>query len=185
MRRKLVILVALAALIPTLASAQRGGGGSGGGSRAGGSRGGGASFKIPSRGDLEDLNPASFLIDKRKKIGLNDEQVAALKLVETHIKERYKINLVVYDSLRRNARPMQGSDRGAAPSQAEQDEMRRAMQGLQMALTAVRNQRTADIDEALGALTDPAVKAKAAEILKEQQEDFERLMPGGGRGGDR
>ncbi len=184
MKRKFYVALAILALVPTLATAQRSRSGSSGGDAGGGGatrRGGGPSFKMPSRGDLEDMNPATFLIDKRKKIQLTDEQVTALKGVETAIKDRYKVNLAVYDSLRRNARPMQGIDRGAAPSPAEQAEMQKAMQGLQQALMTVRNQRTADIDATLAAITDPATKAKAVELLKEQEADFARLMPGGGR----
>ena len=112
---------------------------------------------------------------------LNDEQVAAIKVVEGQIKERYKVNLAVYDSLRRNARPIDTRIKGGAgTSPGEQAEMQKAMQGLQMALMTVRNQRTADIDAALNAITDPAAKAKAVDAIKDQQQDFDRLMPGGG-----
>ena len=56
-----------------------------------------------------------------------------------------------------------------------------AMRGLQQALMGIRNQRTADIDATLAVLTDPAVKAKAVALIKDQEEDFMRMMPGGDR----
>ena len=186
MTRRFYVALAMLALVPTLATAQRTRGGSSGGDvgsgGGGGGGGGGRAFKMPTRGDLEDMNPATYLIDKRKKIGLSDEQVTALKAVETQIKERYKVNLAVYDSLRRSARPIDANKmKGASgTSPGEQAEMQKAMQGLQLALMTVRNQRTADIDAALATITDPAVKAKAVEAIKDQEQDFAKLMPGGG-----
>lgn len=187
MTRRFLASLALLVLIPTLATAQRSrGGSSGGDAGSGGGGGGGRSFKMPSRGDLEDMNPASFLLDKKKKLGLTDEQVAAIKVVEGQIKERYKVNLAVYDSLRRNARPIDTKIKGASGTSAgEQAEMQKAMQGLQLALMTVRNQRTADIDATLAVITDPATKAKAVELIKDQEQDFARLMPGGDRDRDR
>jgi hypothetical protein len=188
MTRRIHVALAMLVLIPTLATAQRTRGGSGGGDPSagsgggGGGGGGGRAFKLPSRGDLEDMNPASFLLDKKKKLGLSDEQVAAIKVVEGQIKERYKVNLAVYDSLRRNARPIDIKVKGGSgTSPGEQAEMQKAMQGVQMALMTVRNQRTADIDATLAAITDPAMKAKAVELIKDQELDFARLMPGGDR----
>jgi len=179
------------ALIPSLATAQKGGKSSGGDEGGGGGapRGGG-SFKAPTRGDLEDMNPASFLIDKKKKLQLTDEQVAAVKVVDEQIKERYKVSLATYDSLRRGSRSVSASVSSSrskqkfatdAPSPAEQESMQLAMRGIQQALMGIRNQRTADVDATLAAITDPAVKAKALALLKDQNEDFLRLMPGGDR----
>jgi hypothetical protein len=192
MKLRLYVALALMAMVPTLATAQKGGKSSGGGDEGGGGGAprGGASFKAPTRGDLEDMNPASFLIDKKKKLQLTDEQVAAVKVVEEQIKERYKVSLAAYDSLRRGSRSVSasvGSSRSKqkfatdAPSPAEQASMQVAMRGIQQALMGIRNQRTADVDAALAAITDPAVKAKAIALLKDQEEDFMRLMPGGDR----
>mgnify|MGYP003327280768 CR=1 FL=1 len=194
MKRNLYVALAMMALIPTLATAQRTGSRSSGGDDGGGSSGGaprgGAAFKSPTRGDLEDMNPASFLIDKKKKLQLTDEQVTALKAVEGQIKERYKVSLASYDSLRRASRSVSAEVGGSrskqkfatdAPSPAEQASMQQAMRGLQQALMGIRNQRTADIDATLAVLTDPAVKAKAVALIKDQEEDFMRMMPGGDR----
>jgi len=190
MKLRLYVALATMALIPSLATAQKGGKSSGGDEGGGGAPRGGGSFKAPTRGDLEDMNPASFLIDKKKKLQLTDEQVAAVKVVDEQIKERYKVSLATYDSLRRGSRSVSASVSSSrskqkfatdAPSPAEQESMQLAMRGIQQALMGFRNQRTADVDATLAAITDPEAKAKALALLKDQNEDFMRLMPGGDR----
>src|SRR5258708_36260352 len=123
MRVRLLSL-AVMLLVPSLAAAQGGGmGGMGGGRRRGGGMGGNeggreaAPPKFPEAKDLQNYNPAAYLIDKRKKLSLADSQVAALKSLEGRIFERNAPLLVRYDSLRREYHPA-ARDANAAPATA-------------------------------------------------------------------
>src|ERR1039457_2079215 len=114
--------LAFVLLVPSIALAQRGGGmgGMGGGRRGGGRGGEGGAReaeppKFPEAKDLQKFNPASLLIDKKKKLSLADSQVAALKALESKIYERNAALLVQYDSLRSAYRPP-ARDANATPS---------------------------------------------------------------------
>jgi hypothetical protein len=165
-------------LVPTLAFAQRGGGRGRSDDNSGGQRQA-PQRPLPSVRDLEDLNPATILIDKKKKIGLADDQVTQLKALEKTIKDRNKPLLAEYDSVRRKVRPPSSIDRGATMSAGEQQEMQQAMQGMRSIVQRMRAQRIADSEEALKLVADEGQKKKATDVLKDQDEDFDKILPGG------
>lgn len=180
MRRSLFrVLVLAAVLVPSLALAQR----SGGRGRSDDSPAGprpAPQRPLPTARDLEELNPASLLVDKRKKIGLTDETVAQLKTLAATIKERNTLVLSAYDSVRRKVRPPNfGSKASQAPSTTEREQMQQAMMGMRELLLRMRAQRVADTEETIKLVTDDAQKKKALEFLKDQDEDLDQLLPGG------
>jgi hypothetical protein len=176
MTRKTVALLATLSLVPAIAFAQRGRGGGVSGAPA--SRQPTASrLRLPSRGDIEDLSPSAFLRDKRKKLQLADADVNALKAAETAAKDRNKVVLTAYDSVRKEMQAL--SDAPEIGSNADAAVLRRmAFSNL---MEQIHNQRTADRAEALAAI--PADKKEQAEaLLKEQDEEFDRTVGSAGRG---
>jgi len=195
----LIICAALA--LPTVTFAQ-------GGNRGGG--GGGAPSARPAKAnEIEDLNPARMLVDKRKKIGLADSTVNQLKALDKKIAERNKSLIQQYDSVRRdmrfpNAAPSGGemaakmgaSARGRVPvggtvtggggaeqSPEEAAKLRAQMQALGEIVAKLRDRRPADLAESL-ALLSPDQAEKAKEFVNQQNDEFEKVLPNrGGRGG--
>jgi hypothetical protein len=176
--RRLVILAVV--LAPAVLAAQgRGMGGMGG--RRGGSRGGmgsggsRAAPKFPVAKDLEKLNPAALLIDKRKKLSLSDSQVASLKTLELKIYERNGDLMAQYDSVRKEYRPASGAsadDKGQAEAIAQ-------VKLMSSILDQLVERRHADVQESL-ALVPEEHKKTAAELLDKQDKDFLELIPSGG-----
>jgi len=176
-----VLAIAAICLAPVLATAQRGGaGGSGAKRMEGGADPSKSRVKLATRGDFEDLSPAGFLRDKRKKLQLGDAEANALKAAEATAKERNKAVLVAYDSVRREVQKMADSpDIGGNANDAALRRM--AFQNL---LGQIREQRAVDRAEAL-TLIPAEKKTQAEELLKEQDEEFTKAasMGGGRRGG--
>lgn len=178
MPRHLRSLVVVAILIPSVASAQRGGGG-GGGSRTGSDTSmrrmrteQGSGPRYATRGDIEDLSPAAFLRDKRKKLQLDDAAVTALKAAESTARDRNAPLLATYDSLRRELIRVAGQPE-ADPNAAT---LRRVAFAHQMDL--VREARVRDRADALAAIPD-AKRPAADDLLKENDEDFDKKMSAG------
>ena len=182
-------------LLPSLALAQRGMGGMGGGGRRGGmgrdngSRGADAP-KFPEAKDLQNFNPASLLIDKKKKLSLADSQVASLKTVEGKIYERNAALLVQYDSVKQMYRPLD-RDANTATGPAADSVRARAMTQMRFMrslLDSLQDRRRADVQQALDQIADEKQKKKAAEYIDDQDKKFNDLMPqvpGGGGSGRR
>jgi hypothetical protein len=191
--RKLAIL-ALVAAPAALAAQGRGMGGMGGrrgGGREGMSSGGSrVAPKFPVAKDLEKLNPAALLIDKRKKLSLSDSQIALLKALELKIYERNGDLMAQYDSVRKEYRPpssSSGDDKGQAESMAQ-------VKLMTSLLDQLVDRRRTDVQESLTLVTDEHKKT-AAELLDKQDKEFLEQIPSGtgrpssdgrkGRPGDR
>ena len=185
---KLIILAL--ALIPAMASAQRGGGGGGsaGGSRIRGDKeadwnsitnGDKGSVKL-SKGDVEDMSPVKLLIDKRKDLKLQDDQTNKLKDLEKALKEKNAALFTAFDSLRRAAQPPMHD-----PSDEERGRMMEARRMLGAVVQTIRENYDASAKDALVVLDDTQ-KAAANELLdkqrKETQETLRAKLGGGGRG---
>ena len=175
---KLAALVLIAA--PTVLLAQRGMGGMGGGGRRnggmGGNNGGNRSApKFPVAKDLEKLNPAALLVDKRKKLSLTDSQVAPLKTLELKIYERNGALLAQYDSVRKDYRPPSGQATTAADDKAQADAIAQ-MRMMRSILDQLIDRRRADVQEALS-LVPEEQKKKAAEFLDKQDKEFLEQIP--------
>lgn len=212
MRVRVSFPLVVLALLPSMALAQFGGGGGGGmgggmGGRGGpggmggmggpsGRRGGemggppgGANRappKFPEAKDLQNYNPATLLIDKRKKLSLSDSQVAAFKTLESKIYERNAPLLVRYDSARREFRPPTDAPRDTTAASngaraAAMDQLR-LMRSL---LDSLQDRRRTDVHDALDMLSDDKTKLQAAKFIDEQDKDFDKQMPQMGPAGGR
>ena len=139
-----------------------------------------AAPRYMSRGDIEDMAPAPFLRDKRKKLQLDDAAVNALKAAEQAAKDRNKDLLAAYDSVRREVQKYAGQN-SLGGSNSNDAALR------QMAFGNLRQQvseaRGIDRDEALKAIPEDK-RAAAAELLAEVLVQFLQEF-GGGRGGRR
>ena len=189
--RARTFLILFLALLPSLSLAQRGGGMGGrrGGGRTGGDRGMSREApKFPEAKDLQKFNPASLLIDKRKKLSLADSQLAALRSLEVWINERNAPLLVRYDSVRRDYRPPSATNRDAAPgADSTRGAAMAEMRFMRSLLDSLVERRRADVSETLALIPDEKQKVKAAGVIDEQDKQFADALPrvfspvGGGR----
>ena len=131
--------------------------------------------RYPTVRDVEDHNPASLLVGKRKKLALADSSVAQLKTLEQSIKARNAPTIAMYDSVRRRIIQSLALDAtDATPALQQQDQQNKL--GLRNLYIALREQRVKDSAEALALVPEVSKKA-AADLLKDQGEDFDRMMP--------
>jgi hypothetical protein len=187
-----VASLALVVLAPSIALGQRSGmGGMGGGRRGGmgGERGRDAEPpKFPEAKDLQNYNPASLLIDKRKKLSLADSQVVPLKVLQAKIYERNAALLVRYDSLRSSYRPpvRNGGDAPTPGTDSTRILAMAQMRGMRDLLDSLSERRRIDVHDALDLIADEKGKKKAAEFVDDQDKKFNDLIPqlpaGGGSG---
>lgn len=193
MRMLIVASLALTLILAGSAGAQRGGGGmggmgrgGGGGGMGGGRRGGGGmnrdeEVKFPSASDLQKFNPAALMVDKRKKVSLDDGQVTALTAIRARIYERNSGVLARYDSIRKDYRPAKPQDQSRTGSTPETDSARVAslnqMRTLSGLLDSLSARRTADVKEVLDFLTEEKQHRAAVDLLNEQDRDFSDKLP--------
>lgn len=193
--RTRILAVAMTACIPVALVAQRGGGGGGGASSAPPAASGGtqaAGAKTPSSRDFAEMNPASLLVDKKKKVSLADSTVAQLKAIAKKIDERNKPFYASYDSVRKWTMPLSsGAAASARPgfspgdnnlsasstSEGEAAKMRSSMRDLRNMMTELKTRREADVADALGAVPD-AQKDAAKALLGQQTDELGKLIGG-------
>ena len=187
--RSRLFAVALTACIPSLVFAQRNrGGGDAATPAPAASSSSGA--KSPSSHDLQDLNPASLLVDKKKKASLPDSTVAQLKAVEKKINDRNAQFYATYDSVRKWTVPLaSGAASRSQPgfsagdnslststsSAAEQAQMQSAMRELRKLMAEYRDRHSADVTDALAVVPDAQKKA-ATDLLNSQNGDLDKLL---------
>jgi hypothetical protein len=190
------IAALLLVLTPALASAQMGGMGGGRGMGGGGGMGGGRNGEMMGAGsrpdqklatakEIEKLNPAALLIEKRKKLSLADSTAAALHTLELKIYERNGDLLARYDSVRQTVAPAAKS--GDEPSAQQSADRQLGMQVMRKTLEQLMDRRHTDVGETLD-LVPEASRKKAAGLLDDQDQEMGKLMPrsgGGDRGGNR
>jgi hypothetical protein len=122
------------------------------------------------------MNPADYLIDKKRKLKLDEATLTALGTASAAINERYAPALARYDSLRTQvnmARNRMSS--GMAPSVEEQQIARERMIVLVRTMAELRAQRTKDVDEALALLPEDK-RTEGRALLDEQAEDMVRTF---------
>ena len=174
---RVALLIALCAF-PAISSAQRVGAGEKRQPRLPGESG--PRLRLPTRADFEDLSPASFLRDKRKRLQLGDADVNALKATESAANERNNVVLAAYDSVRREMQKL--ADSPNLGDNANDAALRRmAFSNL---TDQIREERGADRADAIAAIAaDKRTQPDA--LLKEQDDEFLRKMgsAGGGRRG--
>ena len=192
MRARIFTVALSVAVMPSMVFAQKGGGGAPA-APASTSSPTAAMVKLPSARDLQDLNPASLLIDKKKKASLPDSTVAQLKAVEKKINERDKQFFATYDSVHKFTRNM-AADNGPAggsqmmhggqgdskltsggPSTAEQAQAQSAARELRKMMAEYRDLHSADVTDALAVVPDAQKKA-ATDLISAQNGDLDKLI---------
>lgn len=175
MRSRATAALALVLVFPSIALAQRGGRGAG--ERTSASLSKPPAIRYPTVRDIEDHNPASLLVDRRKKLSLPDSAVNQLKALEKVFKERNAPTVAMYDSVRRriNSSIMQDVTE-ATPGLQMEDQQNKL--GLRNLWADVRERISKDGQEAL-ALVPEDKKKEAADFLKERGDDLAQMMPGG------
>ena len=178
-----ILTVGMLVALPALAVAQQGGGRNVAGSELKKIGGNFAKVKLPAPSDIDDMNIARMLIDKRSKISLADDAVALILPLQKKFHESIAPALEAYDAARTKYRELTGApDAGVSADNA--DEIQRALQAAVRPLNAIREQRRADATEALMIIPE-AQRAAAAALIKEQDAEFAKMIPrgGGNRGG--
>lgn len=165
---------------PLTLSAQRGSsastGGTGGRATGPGPRGEAPTTPpLPNvRAVTDGMNPAGHLVEKKRKLKLDDSTVTALEALSTTINERYAPRLARYDSLRTQVNMARNRvNSGMAPSIEEQQVARERAIVLIRTMAELRAQRTKDVDEALALLPEDK-RAEGRTLLDEQAEDMVR-----------
>ena len=183
MRATKVALLSLV-LVPTVALAQRGGGGGGrtrGDPKADWNSVENANKGVKlSKGDLENTSPVKLLIDKKKDLKLTDEQVGKLKELEGKVKEINEPSFKALDSLKRLAQPPLHS---GEPKDDERDRMMSARRGLNAVVATIRGNYESSATDAV-AILDETQRKTATDLLtkqKEEADDMVREKLGGGR----
>ena len=184
MRHTKVALLSLV-ILPTVALAQRGGGGS---SRTRGEKSadwnsvenankGGVRL---SKGDLENISPIKLLIDKKKDLKLSDEQINKLKELEGKLKETNEPSFKALDSLKRAAQPPL---RSGDPSDEDRDRMMSARRGVSAVVGTIRGNYESSAKDAMAILDETQQKAAADLLAKQNQEADDMVREKlGGRG---
>lgn len=177
-----LVIATLLLVAPLTLSAQRGSsastGGTGGRATGPGPRGEAPTTPpLPNvRAVTEGMNPADHLIDKKRKLKLDDSTVTALQSLSGAINERYAPTLARYDSLRTQVNMARNRmNSGMAPSIEEQQIARERAIVLIRTMAELRAQRTKDVDEALALLPEDK-RAEGRTLLDEQAEDMARTF---------
>jgi hypothetical protein len=173
-------------LIPTIASAQRGGSGSSsGGSRVRGDpnadwksiMGSGDGIKLSSR-DVENIDPLKLLIDKRKDLRLSDDQQNRLKELDGKLREKNQDSFKALDSLR-----LLGQPPAREPNDNDRERMMAARRAAGTTVATIRDNYAAALKEAMPVL-DEGQQKTAGDLLDKQTKDADAMLREklGGRG---
>ena len=175
MHLRLVGSLALLAVLPAMAVAQRGGGSKA--TTRPSDLPTTPQVRYPTVRDIDEHNPASLLVDKRRKLALADSAVNQLKALEKTFKDRNAQTVAMYDSVRRRITSSlaQGVSELTPGLQMEDQQNKLGMRNLWADL---RGRIEKDGQEAL-ALVPEDKKKDASVLLKEHLDDFDKLMPGG------
>lgn len=175
-RTTVLLALATALALPTTIEAQRMGGpnrrrleGSG-------------QSPMPSAKEIEELNPATYLLDKKKKLTLDATQLASLDSLSKAQRARNAPALQQYDKIRDEMRVLARQTQGAPPSETQQNKMRELAMGMRSVLEGIRASRAKDLADALAVLPE-SEREKGKELLAELEEEVAETMslPGGGR----
>jgi hypothetical protein len=162
-----MIIAAAILIVPTIATAQGGMGGMGGGRRGGrGGRGesGGESTKEGQlkSDDIQKLNPAKVLLDKRKDLKIDDAQKAQLETIANRYDWNTRVFVAVVDSLQGIPTTRKGG-------------------ALVEALQSVRQEYDTASAHALGVLTETQ-RPQAAKLIEKPTAEIENQLEKAGLG---
>jgi hypothetical protein len=177
----------------TVASAQFPGGTGGMGGRGGGMGGGrggpggrGRGLEAPpnpSAKDVEKHDPVRLLLDKHKKLKLDNTQLAALRTLGATLDSQNRPYYQRVDSLHDTFKPPAfGEGRRSSGSEDGRANMMVNRQLLYETLTQIRSNNKTARDSAIVLLKEQQ-KKKAYDMLEKQLEDNDKLMRGPGREG--
>jgi len=198
MHRLIAVALLASPLLTAPLQAQRGGGG-GIGPRGAPPPAASPAFTMPTATKIrEQANVADLLVEKRKKLGLNDAAVDSLKHLADAINARNEPHLAVYDSVRARMRAAMnggGSPGAGAPSAggagaggaggqggAPGEPRGERMNPMRESLRAVQTGREADIPLAL-ALVPAEKQEEAKKLIADQGEDLQKSLSPRGPGG--
>jgi len=138
-----------------------------------------ASAQVLSKKDLEEMNPVTRILEKKKDLKLTEAQVAKLKEMETAGNGRDASLFEATDSLRKEMRSSGGGEDQRVKAFA-------AREAFTKAVTDLRANYAADAAASLAVLGD-AQQPAAKELLEKQAKDadktIEEKMRAGRRGG--
>jgi hypothetical protein len=123
-----------------------------------------------------NLNPAAYLVDKRRRLGLDETQLETVRAFEATYNARYADGLARYDSLRAQVQMARNRVSGAmGPTTEEQEIARERTIVLSRVMAALREQRDADVIELVGTLPEDK-RVLTQELLTEQAESPARAL---------
>lgn len=124
----------------------------------------------------DGINPAAHLLDKKRKLALDDATITALGAASAEMDARYAPALARYDSLRIQVNMARNRTRSAmAPTIEEQQVARERMIVLLRTMAELRAQRITDVDVALGLLPEDK-RTEGRALLDKQAEDMVRTL---------
>ncbi|MEO7085496.1 MAG: Spy/CpxP family protein refolding chaperone [Gemmatimonadaceae bacterium] len=175
------LLVACVIALPSLATAQRGGG-------SGATKKTEFFDKNEKKGptlrvrDVEDISSIHLLLDKKKELKLSDAQVNTLKELENKAKDKNGPQLKIVDSLIHELMVTRSNN-----SDDEKSRVRSTQADLVNAIAAARGTYDAAAKEGM-ATFDADQQAKANDLMAKQRSEGdkmlrEKMMGGGGGGG--
>ncbi|MBX3174417.1 MAG: hypothetical protein KF709_08380 [Gemmatimonadaceae bacterium] len=195
--RRVAFALALGALVlsPLTLDAQgrsAGTGGTGGTARGRPGQRGEAAGRQPSplpnvRAVTNGMNPATELVDSRRKLKLDDATVTRLRALSEAMDARYAPMLARYDTMRVQANMARNQAAAASAAniggqaarpQANEEEQalaRERIAVLRTVMAEVREQRAKDVEEALAAIPEDK-REDAKKILDDQAEAMARTF---------
>ena len=193
MRALPAILLVLGSTVAAAQGYPRGGGGMGGRGGMGGGRGGPGMGGRPSAPpnptakDVQKQDPVWLLLDKKKKLKLDKNQIAQLTTLGAKLKEQNAPLYTRVDSLHDTFKAPSGGFQRASGTEDDRGAMMENRQMLFETLRQVRENNRAARNDAI-ALLKESQKKKAYDMLEKQLEKSDEMMrgPGGeGRMGER
>ena len=129
-----------------------------------------------ARGVSAGLNPATELIAKRRRLGIDETTVGTLRALETTYNEARAERLQRYDSLRAQVQMSRNRmQSGVTPATEERQISRERTIVLVRVMAELRSTRAAQVAETIAAIPEEK-RAMAEEMLNEQADDLARTL---------
>jgi hypothetical protein len=137
----------------------------------------------PTAKDVQKQDPVWLLLDKKKKLKLDKDQVAQLTALDAKLKEQNAPLYTRVDSLHDTFKAPSGGFQRASGPEDNRSGMMENRQALFETLRQVRENNRVARNDAIALLKEPQ-KKKAYDLLEKQLEKSDELMRGpGGEGG--
>jgi hypothetical protein len=138
----------------------------------------------PTAKDVQKHDPVWLLLEKKKKLKLDKDQVAQLTTLGAKLKEQNGPLYTRVDSLHDTFKMPSGGFQRASGTEDNRGAMMENRQMLYETLRQVRENNRSARNDAIAVLKEPQ-KKKAYDMLEKQLEKSDEMMrgPGGGEGG--